>query len=345
MGDISVLGIDLAKQTFQVHAADQLGKKIFNRAVKRGKLLELVAGLPTSLIGMEACGGAHFWAREFRKLGHQVRLIAPQFVKPFVKANKTDAADAEAICEAVQRPSMRFVPVKEIWQQDILSAHRIRSRWVAAKVALENEFHGLCAEYGIVLSKTDGKYLAQIAELISPENEAISISLKALFSEMLEELRSLLERIESVNQQLKRLVAGNEDCQRLMQVPGVGVITATALYASVGDPAQFKNGRQFSAWLGLVPKQHSSGGKPLLLGISKRGDAYLRGLLIHGARSVVRYVNRENPCRLNQWVLLKKETRGPNKAAVALANKNARAIWVILRTKQNYRFEYATVAA
>ena len=341
MNTITVLGIDLAKEIFQVHAADARGQKVYSRAIRRGRLMEFMAQLPPCLVGMEACGSAHYWARHFREMGHDVRLIAPQFVKPFVKTNKNDAADAEGICEAVQRPSMRFVAIKEDWQQEILSVHRVRSRWVKAKVALVNEIHGIASEYGIVLSKADGKFLKELMQLVELENDSLPRMVKAIFSRMVEEIQFLNQEINAVNSVLEQLAREQESCRRLQQIPGIGPISATALVAAIGDPNQFKNGRQLSAFLGLVPKQQGSGGKTVLLGISKRGDPYLRRLLIHGARSVVQYVNPDNPCQLNQWLLEKKKTRGPNKAAVALANKNARAVWALLKTKQDYRYQYA----
>lgn len=341
MKEIKVIGIDLAKKIFQIHAVDGRGKKVFSRSVNRKNLVDFIANLPPCLIGMEACGGSNHWGRVFSTFGHDVKLIPPQYVKPYVKTNKNDAADAEAICEAVQRPNMRFVPIKAVWQQDIQTIHRVRSQLVQTKVSLENALHGLCSEYGIVLSKTESQFFSLLSELLSPEDSRLNDSVKSALAHLNQSLREIIARIQELTKQLKKIAEEREDCKRLQGVPGVGPLTSTAMVAAVGNGSQFKSGRQMSAWTGLVPRQFSSGGKTVLLGISKRGDSYLRSLLIHGARSALRYADDENPSRVNQWVLEKKRNRGVNRAAVALANKNVRAMWVLLTRGETYRHSYA----
>jgi transposase len=336
MKEVTVLGIDLAKSVFQVHGNDAHGKTVFSRKISRAKLLSFIANFPTCTIGMEACGGAHYWAREFEKLGHTVRMMAPQFVKPFVKSNKNDVADAEAIAEAVMRPNMRFVAVKRVEQQGIQSIHRVRQRRVVARTALTNECHGLLLEFGIVLPRTTKAFMQELSELVSPESEVLSADMKELVFGMIEELRHLDASITKADAKLKKIVTDNEDCRRIHEIPGVGVLTASAIIAAVPDPRLFKNGREFSAWLGLVPRQNSSGGKNVLLGISKRGDPYLRMLLVHGGRSVIRLADNRTD-RLSRWAAEKKRTRGSNRATVAVANKNARIIWALLAKKGEYR--------
>lgn len=344
MKTITVLGIDLAKEVFQLHGVNQHGKAIFKKQIKRDKLLETIAGLPACLIGMEACGSAHFWAREFIKLGHDVKIMAPQFVKPYVKTQKNDATDAEAIAEAVSRPNMRFVPIKQVWQQDIQSLHRVRQRLVKNKTALINELHGLMLEYGIALPLLASKMTARIASLLDPENNYLSAQAKETFQLLIEELNQIELRLESFNQKIEIIAKGNEEARRLQTVPGIGPITATAIIAAVADVSSFKNGRQLAAWLGLVPRQYSSGGKQVLGRITKRGDVYLRSLLVHGGRSLMRTLNPDNPNDFNQWALQKKLTKGANRTAVAIANKNARIVWALLKNKSVYEYRYKKAA-
>jgi transposase len=337
--EVTALGIDLAKSVFQLHGVDRQGKTTLRKKLSRGQLLTFVANLPRCQIGMEACGSSSYWAREFRKLGHEVRLISPQFVRPYVKSNKNDAADAEAICEALLRPNMRFVSPKSIEQQDIQSLHRVRSRLVAARTALVNEARGLLAEYGVVLPKTVGQFRDNIAPAIEQafNRDQVTAMSRETFEDLREELQELDKRIEHYDEKLRSVYRAHPICQRLAKMPGVGPVTATALLAAVGDAAAFKNGRQFAAWLGLVPKQHSSGGKDKLLGISKRGDVYLRTLLIHGARTVVRWRDEAPQDRQGQWLNALIERRGLNRATVALANKNARRMWVLMARNEEYR--------
>ena len=297
--------------------------------ITRNKLVNLIAQLPPCLIGLEACGGAHHLVRAFEKLGHTVKMIAPQFVKPFVKSNKNDAADAEAICEAVQRPTMRFVPSKDLEQQDVQSLHRIRSQTVARRTALANQIRGLLMEYGVIVPKGITYIRKEIPLILEDAENELTTMFRELLSELYDEMVHLDERIKKLEIKLAIVCAQNEACQRLLTIPGVGLLTATAMVAAIGDIRVFKNGRELAAWLGLVPRQHSTGGKPTLLGISKRGDSYLRTLLIHGGRTVVRVADKYQD-RRNQWISNLDKRRGKNISAVAVANKNARISWALL---------------
>ena len=332
--NLSLLAIDLAKSVFQLHGVDPSGNVVLQKRLSRERLIEFIANLPSCTIAMEACGGANYWGREFEKLGHSVRLISPQFVKPYVKTNKNDSADAAAIAEAASRPHMRFVPVKKIEQQDIQGLHRVRERLVKSRTALVNEIRGLLGEYGIVLPTTVRKLRALLPAILDQSQEMTSMS-RDLFSTLLEELSELDQRIARLEERIEAIYQCHPACQRLSKIPGVGPMTATALLAAVSDPQSFKNGRQFAAWLGLVPKQHSSGGKERLFGISKRGDVYLRKLLIHGARSTVWRVKGKTDSR-SLWLQSLIERRGVNRAAVALANKNARIIWTLLAKETSF---------
>ena len=341
--NIKTIGIDLAKSIFQVHGVDKRGKVVTQKQLRRSKVLEFFVQLPPCLIGMEACSSAHYWARKLSEQGHEVKLMAPQFVKPYVKANKTDAADAEAICEAVTRPTMRFVPIKSIDQHAVLSLHRARSGFVKSRTAQANQIRGLLGEFGIVLPQG----IVHIARCLPDIIEDAENELPMVFRELLLRLRShLLElnrQVEELEDQIAAWHKNNEDSQRLANIPGVGVLTASALVASIDDARCFKNGRELAAWLGLVPRQHSSGGKPLLLGISKRGDAYLRTLMVHGARSVVRVAaNRQTPT--DSWTNEMSTRRHMNVVSVARANKNARIAWALLAHNRDYDGEYKKAA-
>ncbi len=329
------IGLDLAKLVFQVHGVDRDERVVLKRQLKRSQVLPFFEKQPVCKIGMEACAGAHYWARQFAQLGHEVKLIAPQFVKPYVKSQKNDANDAEAICEAVGRPNMRFVAIKTVAQQDMQAVHRIRSELVKSRTAKVNQIRGLLAEYGEIVPAR----IEQIRRAIPDIQEDASNGLTPLFRRLLEGLRldlvELDHRVDELDQEIA--VAAKEDpvAQRLQSVPGIGPITATALAAAVGDGRQFKRGRDLAAWLGLTPGQHSSGGKDHLLGISKRGDSYLRTLLIHGARAVLRAVGNKNDPR-SRWLAGVAARRHKNVAAVALANKNARIVWALLTRGGSY---------
>ncbi|MDH3693265.1 MAG: IS110 family transposase [Gammaproteobacteria bacterium] len=334
---LTTLGIDLAKNVFHLHGVDEHGICCLQKVVKRNNLLKVIAKLPTCLIGMEACGGAHHWARAFREFGHDVKIINPQYVKPYVKTQKNDYNDAQAICEAVSRPHMHFVPVKEVEHQDILALHRIRSRLVGSRTALVNQIRGLLGEYGIVMPQQIGQVRRQVPEILEDAENGLSDLFRQSLRLLYEELGELDGRVEVITKKINTVCTSNPNCQRLSTMRGIGPIGATALVAALGDASTFKNGRQVSAWLGLVPRQYSSGGKTVLLGITKRGDRYLRMMLIHGARStVIAAARKTDP--LSRWINALRKRRGFNKTCVAVANKNARIAWALLVTGEDYRY-------
>lgn len=341
---VKVMGIDLAKSSFHVHGEDADGRKAISKKFSRQKLKEYLVNLPQCTVAMEACAGAHYWARQLHSYGHEVRLIAPQFVKPYVKSNKNDAADAEAICEAAQRPNMRFVAVKEIGQQDIQAIHRMRRLGVGQRTAQINQIRGLLLEYGIAIPAGRVKLLKRLPEILEDaENGLTDLFREELFG-LYEELRHLDERIAHYDEKIKQIARADERMHRLQTIPGVGPKIATALLAAIGDIHVFKNGRELAAWLGLVPRQHSTGGKPTLLGISKRGDVYLRQLVIHGARSILLTVDRKTD-RTSRWAATLKVRRHKNIATVAMANKMVRVAFALLKTGETYRAESTQSAA
>lgn len=325
---------------FQVHGVDDHGKKVLGKTLKRAQVLPFFANLSACLIGLEACGGAHHWARELAKLGHTVRLIAPQLVKPYVKSNKNDAHDAEAICEAVGRPNMRFVAVNTTEHQDLQARHRVRERYVADRTAKVNQVRGLLGEYGMVIGKGIGQVRRRLPEILEDAENGLSAEARALFSELYEEIVRLDQQVANCDRLIGRIAQASEPCQRLMQIGGIGPLIATALIAAVGDGRMFEDGRQLAAWLGLVPRQDSSGGKPRLLGISKRGPTQLRALLIHGARALVRAAESKTDAH-SRWINALVQRRGKNIAAVAVANKNARIAWALLTRGEDYRMPAA----
>lgn len=336
MKNITLLGIDLAKNVFQLHGVDKQGNAIYRRKLTRSKLLEVVARLKPCTIVMEACGGSNYWCRKFTALGHETKLISPQFVRPFVKTNKNDRNDAEAICEAASRPTMRFVSGSTIEQQDMQSIHRIRSRLVQERTALSNQIRGLLGEYGIIVAQGISRLRTELPEILEDAENELTVQGREIFNELMYELREKDEKISIYDKKVEAIFKSSEECQRISKIEGIGPITATAIISSIGDAKDFKNGRHFAAYLGLVPRQSSSGGKDRLLGISKRGDRYLRTLLIHGARAVVRFIVKKEDKR-STWVKALKERRGANRTAVALANKNARIIWALLASGTEYR--------
>jgi transposase len=333
--NIKRVGIDLAKQVFQLHGVDCQDKVVLRRQLRRNQLLSFFATLPPCLIGMEACGGAHYWARELQKLGHTVKLMAPQFVKPYVKNNKNDANDAEAICEAVGRPTMRFVSVKTIAQQDLQAIHRIRSELVRQRTAKANQIRGLLAEYGIVVGRQVATLRRALPEVLENAENGLSFDFRALLDDLRQDLIRLDEREEEMSQKIHTLANSIPAAKRLQSIPGIGPISATAIVCAVGDGKQFKRGRGLAAWLGLTPRQQSSGGKDRLLGISKRGDSYLRTLLIQGAKSVLKVVDKKTDPR-SLWLQNLCARKHKNIAAVALANKNARIAWALLSNETSY---------
>lgn len=336
MEKIARIGLDLAKNVFQIHAVDAQGNEVLRRTVKRNKLLAFFAQCEPCLIGMEACGGAHYWARELTKLGHKVRLMAAQFVSPYRKGGKNDGNDAEAICEAVSRPTMRFVPVKSVEQQAVLSVHRSRAMLIGERTALINHLRGLLAEFGIVIAQGAAKVRSAMPEILEDAENGIPSLARDIFSDNYERLKQLDERIVEYDHRIVQIAKNDSRMQRIMQLEGIGPITATALVATVGDAKSFNNGRQFAAWLGLTPRQNSSGGKSRLGRISKRGDVYLRTLLIHGSRSALLHTAKRDDAK-SRWVEALKARRNANVAAVALAAKHARIIWAILANDTDYR--------
>uniref|UniRef100_E6QG54 Transposase of ISCARN5, IS110 family subgroup IS1111 n=1 Tax=mine drainage metagenome TaxID=410659 RepID=E6QG54_9ZZZZ len=333
MKEITTLGIDLAKNIFQLHGVDRHGKPVLRRTVTRGKLLETLANLPPCLVGLEACGGAHHWARKISDLGHAVRLIAPQFVVPYRKSGKNDANDAEAICEAVARPNMRFVAIKTPEQQAALTLHRVREAIKVDRTALINRIRGLLQEFGIVLPQGAAKFSRRLLEAITDADmpmEAIG-----LFAALRGDLIRLDERLSECDQKVIRL-AQEEAAQRLAAIPGVGPVTATAVVASVGDAKLFRNGRELAAWVGLVPRQSSSGGKSRLGRITKHGDSYLRTLFVQGAMAVIRHLGEKQDPR-SQWIRDLVDRRGVQKAAVAFAAKMVRTTWVLMARGDSYQ--------
>jgi transposase len=342
--NITTVGIDLAKSVFQGHGVDGYGKTGLKKRLKRAQVLPFFANLPPCLVGMEACGGAHYWARELARLGHTARLMAPQFVKPYVKTNKHDAADAGAICEAVGRPSMRFVPVKSAEQQAVLSLHRAREGFVKARTAQANQIRGLLAEFGLVMPKGIGHIAKRPPQMLEDAADTLPGTLRGLLQRLGEHLKELGRQVAELDAQIQRWHREDDASRRLAAIPGIGPVTASALAASAGDAKGFKDGRQFAAWLGLVPRQCSSGGRQALLGISKRGDGYLRKLLVHGARAVLRVAAGKEDAQA-EWMRRLAGRRNANIATVALANKNARIAWALLAHGRVYEADHQRAAA
>lgn len=340
--NVTTIGIDLAKNVFQMHGIDKTGKVVLKKKIKRHHLLNEVAKLPKCLIGMECCGGANYWARQFLALGHEVKLMNPRFVKPYVKSDKNDQNDAEGICEAVTRPTMRFASIKTSEQQDLQSIHRIRNRLVKNRTALSNQLRGLLLEEGIAIQKSFKGLRTKLIEIFSEDTSpGISPQLRTMLLDCYEEFKELDKRIAQYDQMIDERAQKDEDCKKLLEIDGVGPKTATAIIAMVGNGKQFKDGRQMAAYFGLVPRQHSSGGKDLLLGITKRGDPYIRSLLIHGARTLYRHrKDKPQETKRMKWLVEKAKTRGENKAIVAMANKQARTVWAVLTGKLNYRIDH-----
>lgn len=342
MEKITLLGIDIAKNVFQLHGVDDKGNPVLKKRLTRDKLLQTVANLPACNIVMEACGGANHWYRKFTALGHNTKLISPQFVKPFVKTNKNDKNDSEAICEAASRPAMRYVSPKSVEQENIQAVHRIRTRLIQDRTALVNQIRGLLKEFGIIIPQGINKIRKMLPLILENAENELSYTSKLVFSDLHDELIEKDNRIKKYDKKIETIFKSNEMCQKISKIPGVGSIVATAIVSAIGDPKVFKNGRHFSAYLGLVPRQSSSGNKERLLGISKRGDTYIRTLLIHGGRAVIRALGKKEDQR-SQWLRLLKERRGANRTAVALANKNARVIWAVLAKNESYRKQFNEV--
>ncbi len=340
----TAVGIDLAKNVFQIHAVNEHGKTVLKKQLKRDQMTEFFVNLPPCLVGMEACGSAHHWARKLEGFGHTVKLMAPQFVKPYVKSNKNDAADSEAICEAVARPNMRFVPIKNIEQQSALALHRVRQGFVKARTAQANQIRGLLGEFGMIIPQGIANIAKRVPQLIEDASNELTGSFRLLIDRLMDHLKELDKQVGELDTKIKQWHRASEASHKLEKIPGIGPVTASALIATIGDAKNFDNGRQLAAWLGLVPKQHSSGGKNVLLGISKRGDTYLRTLLIHGARAVI-YAAQRKKDKVEGWLSKLLMRRNINVAAVALANKNARIVWALLARDRQFRSDYTYAAA
>lgn len=333
--EMRVVGIDLGKSVFHLVGMDQHGKVVARRQLSRSQLMVYTAKIPSCLIGMEACCGAHFIGAALAAQGHDVRLIPAQFVKPFLKSNKNDYLDAEAIAEAVQRPSMRFVPIKTDDQLDLQALHRVRDRLVSRRTSVINQLRAFLLERGITFRQGRSYLRKQIPDLLEDGEQRLSPCMRRLLDHLWQEWKALEEQVEALSREIDEIASQDAVCQRLRDIPGVGPLVATALVAAVGNGAAFTKGRDFAAWLGLVPRQHSTGGKAWLLGISKRGNTYLRRLFIHGARSIVMSLNRDNHA-IGKWMSQLEARTHRNVLVVAVANKLARIAWAVLAKGEMY---------
>jgi transposase len=336
MNEVTTIGLDLAKQVFHVVCCDRHGKVIGKRVLRRAQVLAYFANLTPCRVGMESCGGAHYWARELEALGHDVKVLPARFVKAFVQGNKNDYNDALAIAEAVSRPEVRAVAIKSVAQQDVQALHRLRAHCVASRTALTNQLRGLLGEYGVIVPRGVGSLRRRLPALLEDGENGLSDGFRQLLAQGYRQLCELDEHITRYTKQLTVQAMQDEHCRRLQTIPGFGPIVASVFHAQVGDGRAYRRGRDVSAALGLVPRQHSSGGKSVLLGISKRGDRYLRSLLVHGTRAVVRQAVGKDD-RLSRWINRIKAQRGHNKAVVALANKLARIGWAVLAQRSVYQ--------
>jgi transposase len=339
---ITTIGLDLAKNVFQVHGVDGRGMTALRKQLRRDQVAAYFARLQPCLVGIEACGGAHYWAAKLAALGHTVKMMAPQFVKPYVKTNKNDCLDAEAICEAVARPNMRFVPVKSPEQQSVLALHTAREGFLHARSAQANQIRGLLLEFGLAIPQGMRPLYKLVPDLIEDATNELPLRFRHLIDRLYQHLKELDRQVQELEREIELWHRGNEVSRRLETIPGIGPLTASALVASAGDPRNFKNARQFAAWIGLVPHQNSSGGKTQLLGISKRGNVYLRTLLIHGGRALVQLA-RTRPDWSTTWLGRLVARRHHNVAAVAMANKNARRAWAMLMSGAGYELRHVPV--
>lgn len=340
MGQVYRIGLDIAKNVFQVHGVDKNNKKVLSRKLMRSEMLQFFANIPKCLVALEACGGAHYWGRELTKLGHDARLVDPRLVKPFVINNKTDAADAAAICEVAGREATRFIPIKSIEQQDMGAWHTMREQCVKERTALANQIRSLFHEHGFIIPQGINYVRKNVPEIIGDSDNWLSDEARLYLADLHSELLAKDERVAFYNKHILNMMNNNEAAKRLQKVPGIGPLIATAIVAHFGNATQFKNGRQFAACLGVTPREHSSGGKQVLLGISKRGDSYIRKLLIQGARNVMRYAmqetDKEKIPNKYQWLCGVYKRRNRFIASVAQANKTARIVWHILARGEEY---------
>ena len=333
---ITLAGFDIAKTVFHFYGVNQAGKLVKKKVLKRSSVLRFFSQLESCTVVMEACGSANYWHRKLTELGHHVKLIAPQYVVAYRRKNKNDFNDAEAIAEAAQRSNMSFVSAKSLAQQDVQILLRVRERYVRERTKLSNQIRGMLLEYGVALGPGKRTLRTQLPDIIESADNELTLTARAIFNELYEEFCALNERVDDYEKRIVELTKHNPVCVRLHSVIGIGKLTAAALYAAVNDGKQFRNGRHLSAWCGLVPRQCSSGGKATLLGISKRGNPYLRSLLIHCARAVLQHSPGKTD-KLNVWATSLKERTCFNKACVALANKLARIAWVVMSKEQEYQ--------
>ncbi len=342
MNEITVLGIDLAKNVFQVIGVDRHHKEVLKKRLTRQKFEEFVMSHPRCTILMEACGGSNHWGRRFSDAGHEVKLISPQHVTPYVSNHKNDYKDTVAIIEAGTRPRTKFVSVKTLEQQDMQSILRIRERLVGNRVSLSNQIKGLLLEYGIDIAQGFSCFRKVIPALLEASNEQLSIPMKEALEDCYEEFKTLSARIATYDKRIEKISSEHESCRLLRTVPGIGPVTAVALYAAVGNGSQFRNGREMAAHAGLVPKQHSSGERQVLLGITKKGDANLKQLLIHGARAVVLHAGKKTDWR-SQWIQKLSQRKHTNTVVTAVANRTARIAWAVLQSCKAYNANHAGI--
>ncbi len=336
MTEISTIGLDLAKNVFQVHGVDEAGEIVVRRQLRRSRIIPFFEKLPSCLVGIEACATSHHWARELQALGHEVRILPAHYVKSYFKRNKNDEAVAAAICEAVTRPSMRFVAVKSPEQQSLMMLHRTRSLLVRQRTMLVNAIRAHLAEFGIIAARGRMGVAALLAVIADPDEARLPALARSCLESLVVALRTVEQEIASAERQIHAWHRGSETSRRLASIPGIGPIIATALVASVTDPEVFKSGRELAAWIGLVPRQNSTGGKERLGRISKQGDPYLRWLLVAGAMAVIRHGRRTNFEKM-PWLADLMERKATKVAAVALANKTARIVWAVLNNADAYR--------
>jgi transposase len=341
---IRSVGIDLGKTTFHLVALGAAGKVLVRKKFTQRQLLTYTANMPASLVGLEACSGAHFLGRELRKQGHDVRLIAAQFVKPFVKSNKNDFVDAEAIAEAVERKNMRFVPIKTDDQLDLQAIHRVRDRLITRRTAVINQLRAFLLERGMIFAKTPAKLRIEMPGVLEDADNGLTPLMRSLIDGLWGEWKTVEQQIEGLSDELERIATSDAGCIRIQKIPGIGPVVATAIVAAIGNGAAFRKGREFSAWLGIVPKQFSTGGKARLLGISKRGNTYLRKILIHGARAAVLRIKRDR-VPIGAWMDALERRAHRNVLIVAMANKLARIAWAVLSGGEEYRPRPAARAA
>jgi transposase len=344
MSDISTIGVDIGKLVMYVCGMTKQGRVVMRKKLYRDEFLSFMREQKRCLVGMEACGGAHYWGRELEKLGFEVRLMPAQYVKPYVKTNKNDTNDAEACAEAVNRPTMRFVRVKSEFQQEMSQLHRARERLVGSRTALSNEIRGFLMEFGVVLPQGQLRLSSRVYEIMSDEKNVFPVMFIKTMKQLLEELSEVEKQVEYYDRELRIISKSHPTCKQIMTIPGIGELTATALVAKIGAIEHFKSSRQFSAYLGLVPRQSGTGGKARLGKISKRGDVYIRKLLVQGSYTVMQHAAKKQD-RTSLWINAQRVKSGTRSTAVALANKNARIVWALLSHNQVYKYHQVQEAA